>query len=80
VHAAGLKAGQETTINAAMTEAAEELDVLLIDIHVVAPIWAMALNPLRRSEFGSLILSILRDTMRRPKVAKHAADLWNSLE
>ncbi len=80
VHAAGLAAGRTREIIGAVETAGEEMDVLLIDIHTVAPSWAMLLNPLRRSEFGATTLMILRDQMKRPATGKQAATLWNSWE
>ncbi len=80
VHAAGLAAGKETEIVRAVEAASEERDVLLIDIHEAAPLWAAALNPLRRSAFGATILMILRERMKRPRIGKQATELWNSLE
>jgi hypothetical protein len=80
VHAAGFAPGGETAIVGAIEAASNELDVLLLDIHTAAPFWAMSLNPLRRSTFGATILTVLRDQMKRPGVAKRAAELWNSLE
>lgn len=80
VHAAGLEAGKEGEIVAAIEAVSKERDVLLIDIHAAAPVWAMAMNPLRRSAFGAMILTILRDQMKRPGVGRRAAELWNSLK
>jgi hypothetical protein len=80
VHAAGLSAGKATEIVGVIKTACQELDVLLIDIHAAASLWAMVLNPLRRSEFGATILTILRDQMKRTGTGRQAAALWNSWE
>ena len=80
VMAEGLVKGQERAIESEIEEALDTLDVSILDIHEVAKPWAVALNPIRRSQFGDRVASILRDSMRRHDTANVAAELWNSLK
>jgi hypothetical protein len=80
VYADGLARGEEDQIVAEVQAAAGEIDVTLVDILPAAREWGVMLNPHRRSAYGATVTEILRDAMRRPKVADAAASLWNSLE
>jgi hypothetical protein len=79
VIAVGMAEGQEEDIREAIRDALTSIDVSVLGISEAMQPWAVALNPARRSRFGELVSSILRNAMRRHDVANVAAELWNSL-
>lgn len=80
VIAAGIAEGEEDLVRAEVRNARAEQDVSLIDIHAAARMWPVLLNRVRRAEFSTTIVTILRDMMNRAEVANAAATLWNSIE
>lgn len=78
VLAAGIVAGQEKEIKAAILKSAENIDCSIIDIQKQIPTLAAVLNPLRRARFGELVVKLLRD-MRKFDSANAAAELWNEI-
>jgi hypothetical protein len=76
VLSAGIVSGQEKSIAEIVKKGAGGIDVAVIDIWRDLELLCAALNPLRRSKFGSLMVEMLRE-MRKFESANLGAELWN---
>jgi hypothetical protein len=72
----GVVPGQEEDIARILQASASEIDSRIIDIRSELGLISIALNPLRRSKVGGLLVDFLR-TMRKFDSANFAAELWN---
>ena len=78
VIAAGMVAGQEEDIKAAIRKNEKDVDSSIINIQKQIRTLAVMLNPVRRARFGELVVKLLRD-MRKFDSANAAAELWNEI-
>jgi hypothetical protein len=74
----GLAAGQEELIMETLQKHSAQIDLSLVDIWRNARRYADVLNPIRRAQFGTVVVKLLRE-MRKFDSANAAAEIWNKI-
>jgi hypothetical protein len=79
VAGSGLSPGQSAEICSELL-GCREIDTRLITLDEIKKNWVGLTNPIRRQQFGDVVVSILRNDMKRSEVANQAAEIWNRLK